>query len=60
MLAAARRRHEQVAQRRKQHLGRPDQQGRDVVGLDPEPVTPGIERAECAKDDTDEIVGHGI
>jgi hypothetical protein len=32
-----------IAQRQEKHFGRADNQGRDIVGLDPQAVTPWVE-----------------
>jgi hypothetical protein len=44
----------------KQYVGSADDQGREVVGLDPQSVAVGIERPERSGDDTDEPVGHRV
>ena len=36
------------------------ERGAEVVGLDLELGTVGVERRECAENDADKIVGHGI
>jgi hypothetical protein len=60
MGAAAGGLHEEVTHRREQPLGRPDDQRRDVVGLDAEVLAVGLQSPDRAGDDADEVARHRV
>src|SRR3712207_7022430 len=45
---------------REELIGRTDEQRREIVGFDPEVRPVRCKRVDCAEDNADKIVGHGI